>query len=194
MNILRVCVFCASSSQIKNIYLDTAFKLGEILAKQGIEVIYGGGSIGSMGSLANGVLQNNGRLVGVIPQFMMKLEWGNPNVSEMFVVNTMAERKEQMIKNVDAVIVLPGGTGTLEEMAEVISLKKLGLFQKPIVILNTDGFFDHFFEFIDRMVEDNFVRPEHRRLYNIASSPENVIKAATDSTTWGEETIKLAAL
>jgi uncharacterized protein (TIGR00730 family) len=194
MVIKRVCVFCASSSKIKSEYLDSAYELGEILASREIEVVYGGGLVGSMGALSEGVLKNNGKLIGIIPQFMMKLEWGNPNVTEMHVVNTMAERKEKMIKNIDAVIVLPGGTGTLEEMAEVISLKKLGLFSKPIVILNTHGFYNHFFTFIDKMVEENFVRPEHKSLYSIAAFPNEVLTIINSSAVWGEETIKLAAL
>jgi uncharacterized protein (TIGR00730 family) len=190
----RICIFCASSSQIKIAYLESAFDLGKILAQHNNEVVYGGGSIGSMGALADGVLKNNGRLIGIIPQFMMKLEWGNPNVSEMIVVNSMAERKELMIKNADAVVVLPGGTGTLEEMAEVLSLKKLGLFCKPIVLLNTERFFDHFFTFFDKMIEENFVRPEHKQLYSVVTSPDEVIPAIKSAPFWGEETIKLAAL
>jgi uncharacterized protein (TIGR00730 family) len=194
MEIKRVCVFCASSSQINHEFLDSAFKLGSILASQKIEVVYGGGSLGSMGALADGVLKNNGQLIGVIPEFMMKLEWGNPNVTQMYIVDTMAQRKEQMIKNVDAIVVLPGGTGTLEEMAEAISLKKLGLFLKPIVILNTNGFFNHFLLLIDKMIDENFVRPEHKNIFSVTSSPGEVLSVINSSPAWGEETIRLAAL
>jgi uncharacterized protein (TIGR00730 family) len=190
----RVCVFCASSSQIKKVFLDSAFELGAIFAEQKIEVVYGGGSIGAMGALADGVLHNNGRLIGVIPQFMMKLEWGNPKVTEMHIVNTMAERKEKMTKDIDAVVVLPGGTGTLEEMAEVLSQKKLGLFLKPILILNTEGFFDHFFKFMDKMVEEKFIRPEHKYLYSVAKITTEVLKVLHASPIWDEKTIKLASL
>ena len=192
--IKQVCVYCASSTQINPEYLMAASSIGEILAGNNISVIYGGGSVGSMGALADAVIKNNGELIGVIPKFMMELEWGNPSVTEMKIVDSMAQRKQLFIENVDAVIALPGGTGTLEELAEVISLKKLGLFTKPIIIVNTRGFYDSLLQFIEQMVADNFIRAEHKDLYTVISDPENIINAIKNAPIWEGKAIKLAAI
>jgi len=125
---------------------------------------------------------------------MMELEWGNPSVTEMKIVDSMAQRKQLFIENVDAVIALPGGTGTLEELAEVISLKKLGLFTKPIIIVNTRGFYDSLLQFIEQMVADNFIRAEHKDLYTVISDPENIINAIKNAPIWEGKAIKLAAI
>lgn len=179
-----VCVYCASSTKISPLYLDTAYELGKILAAMRITVVYGGGSVGSMGALAKGTLSLKGEIIGVIPEFMMKLEWGNPNITRMIVVDTMAERKKMLIDNIDAVVVLPGGTGTLEEVAEVLSLKKLGMFQKPIIFLNTNGFFDHLIAFFNRMSDDNFILKEHNKMYSVVNSPNDVLKAINEAPEW----------
>ena len=192
--IKQVCVYCASSTQINPEYLMVASSIGKILAGNNISVIYGGGSVGSMGALADAVIKNNGELIGVIPKFMMELEWGNPSVTEMKIVDSMAQRKQLFIENVDAVIALPGGTGTLEELAEVISLKKLGLFTKPIIIVNTRGFYDSLLQFIEQMVADNFIRAEHKELYTVISDPENIINAIKNAPIWEGKAIKLAAI
>ena len=190
----RVSVYCASSTQIDTTYLLAAGELGRILSQNCVEVVYGGGSIGSMGALADAVLENNGRLIGVIPKFMMDLEWGNLSVTEMMVVNSMAERKQEFLNNVDAVIALPGGTGTLEELSEVISLKKLGLFTKPIIIINTNGFYNYLLKFLDKMIDDNFIRPEHKRLYSVIDDVSLVLNAIKTAPEWDHNAIKLAAL
>lgn len=190
--IKRICVYCASSSQIDNNYIDEAHSLGQILAKAGITTVYGGGSVGLMGALARGVLQNNGTLVGVIPKFMMELEWGNPDVSEMNIVETMAQRKHMLLENVDAVIALPGGTGTLEELAEVLSLKKLALFTKPIIILNTNNFYDYLVAFLNKMVDEKFIRNELHDLYFVAENAGSVIPLINSAPIWSNDRIKFA--
>ena len=190
----RVSVYCASSTQIRSLYLDSARNLGSILASCDITTVYGGGSVGSMGALADGVIANNGTLIGVIPEFMMDLEWGNPLVSEMIVVATMAERKLKFIENVDAVIALPGGSGTLEELSEAISLKKLGLFVKPIIILNIGGFFDPLIRLLENMVQEKFLRQEHLKIYSVINSPEEVINAIETAPKWDSSAIKIAAI
>jgi len=194
MKIEKVCIYCASSKQIDRDYITDVVELGKILALEHIEVIYGGGSVGAMGALADAVLENNGRIIGVIPKFMMELEWGNPHITQLIVVENMAERKQQFINSVDAVIALPGGTGTLEELAEVISLKKLGLFTKPIIILNTKGFYDTLIQFIDRMISDNFIRDEHRNIFSVINKPDEVIKAINNAPLWDDSARDLAAL
>jgi hypothetical protein len=189
----RICVYCASSSRSNKKYLDAAYQLGQIFAQKGITTVYGGGSIGLMGALARGVLENNGKITGIIPKFMMELEWGNPNVTNMIVVNSMAERKKLLTDKVDAVVALPGGTGTLEELAETLSLKKLGLFMQPIVILNTNGFYDTLIAFLERMIADSFIRAEHRQLFSVANHPDEVIAAIASAPNWGNEALDLAA-
>jgi hypothetical protein len=193
MTIKKVCVYCASSSKISKEHYNAADSLGKEFALHGITVIYGGGSVGSMGALANAVIQNNGNIIGVIPKFMMELEWGNKNITEMIVVETISERKKKLIESVDAVVALPGGTGTLEELAEIISMKKLGLFSNPIIILNTNGFYSHFLLFIEQMISDNFIRPEHKNLFEVANSPEEIIEKIKNAPTWGPELAILAA-
>jgi uncharacterized protein (TIGR00730 family) len=190
----RICIFCASSSQVDEKYLEAARIIGKILATRGIKVVYGGGSIGLMGALASSVLENKGEIIGVIPKFMMQLEWGNTNITELIIVENMAERKSKFIDNVDAVIAMPGGTGTLEELAETISLKKLGLFTKPIIILNTEGFYNHLLLFFEQMIRDNFIRTEHKQLFSVAKYPEEIIDLIEKSVNWDMDAIKLAAI
>ncbi len=192
--IKSVCVFCASSTQIDKEYLSCAYDLGKIFALHGIVTVYGGGSIGSMGALADSVLQNGGKIIGVIPKFMMELEWGNSTISELIVVDTMADRKKKLIDNVDAIVALPGGTGTLEELAEVISLKKLGQFNKPIIIINTKGFYNYLLQFIDNMVRENFIRNEHQQIFSVIDKPDDVLNVINASPKWDSSAIKLAIL
>lgn len=192
--IKKVCVFCASSKQIAKDYLDAAFNVGRILASQNITIVYGGGYVGSMGELAKSVIENKGCIIGIIPKFMIEMEWGNPHITEMIVVETIAQRKKKLIENVDAVIALPGGTGTLEELSEIISLKKLCLFTKPIIILNTNGFYNHLLLFLEQMISENFIRPEHRQLFEVALNPEEIIEKIEKSPKWESSAINLAAL
>lgn len=193
-NIKRVCVYAASSSQASNTYISAAYELGEVLSKDDISVVYGGGSIGLMGALADAVLKNEGKLIGVIPEFMMKLEWGNPLVSEMIITENLAQRKAILMKDADAIVVLPGGTGTLEELSEALSLKKLGQIDCPIILLNTIGFFDPLITFFERMVHDRFIRPEHQRLYSVVEHPSQVIAAINQAESWGDDAYRLASL
>lgn len=190
----RVCVYCASSTKISKQFLESARTLGKIFADNKITTVYGGGSVGSMGALAEGVLQNGGKIIGVIPKFMMELEWGNPLITSMIVVNTMAERKLKFIENVDAVVALPGGTGTLEELAEIISLKKLGLFKKPIIILNTNGFYNALLTFFEIMANENFIRKEHLQIYKVVENPKDIIRAINSTPLWSSSAIDFAAL
>ncbi len=189
----RICVYAASSSKVHQKYLDAASQLGEVLAKNHLTTVYGGGSIGLMGALADTVLQHNGKIVGVIPQFMMELEWGNTRV-ELIVVSDMTQRKQKFLENIDAVVALPGGTGTLEELSEVISMKKLALFTKPIIIVNTDGFYNHLLAFFNRMVDDQFIHSEHLNVYSVIDSPDQLINAIESAPVWTNDTIEIAGM
>lgn len=188
----RVTVYAASSKLVDEKYRKATQKLAEILVKNHITAVYGGGEVGLMGELANYMLAHHGKIEGVIPRFMVKVEWVHPHVKKMKIVKNMHERKKLLIRNTDAIIALPGGTGTLEELMEVISLKRLGKFTKPIIILNTDGFYNSLIDLFNKMIEENFLRKEHYKLWNIINSPEELMNAVQNSHVWNEDAIQLA--
>jgi len=185
--IRAVCVYAASSEQSPAIYQDAAMRLGRLLGRQRITIVYGGGSIGLMGRLAEGALAEGGRVVGVLPQFMDELEWGHRSLSEMRVVADMHERKRCMLEASDGVIALPGGCGTLEELFEAITWKRLGLHTKPIVLVNVNGFFDPCIEMLHRCVSERFMHDKHRDMWSVVSEPEDVISALGAAPDWSED-------
>lgn len=190
----KACVFCASSTKVDGAYIEDAEKLGVILSENNIAMNYGGGAVGLMGAIANSMLQTNGRITGIIPKFMVEVEWEHKRVKDMVHVDTMAERKQLLVKDVDAVIALPGGTGTLEELFEVLSNKKLGLFTKPVILLNTKGFFNPLIEMLQKTIDENFMRPEHKELWTVVDTPEQVIPAIESSSSWSLDAFKFAAV
>ena len=173
---MTVCVFAASSSKVDNDYGKDTARLGSLLAGAGFNVVFGGGGIGLMNSLADAVISNNGRITGVIPAFMKEEGWSHDGISETIVTSDMSERKQKMFSLSDAIVALPGGMGTLEELTEAITLKQLSLFEGPIIIMNTRGYYNSFLDFIDNMVENNFLRQEHKGLWEIVNTPEEVIE------------------
>lgn len=173
--IQSVCVYCASSSRVENIYFEAALQLGKILAENQIHCIYGGGNVGLMGSLARGVLQNNGKITGIIPRFMCEREWNHTQLSELILVESMHERKEMMMKSADAAIALPGGVGTFEELMEVITWKQLGLFEKPIVIVNINNYFHHLIAILDKAVAEKFMHSDDLALWTVVNTPEEAL-------------------
>lgn len=164
--------------------MHAASDLGQLLAANMINVIYGGGGIGLMGTLADAVIENGGSITGVIPSFMNDEGWGHPLVQKMIVTSDMGERKREMFTKADAVIALPGGVGTLEELTEAITLKQLGLFKGPVVILNTLDFYGSLINFLDQMVAGNFLRVEHKGIWEIAATPQEVIAAILKNNRW----------
>jgi uncharacterized protein (TIGR00730 family) len=185
--IKTVCVYAASSEQSPTVYQDAALRLGHLLGRERITIVYGGGSIGLMGRLAEGSLAEGGRVVGVLPQFMDELEWGHRSLSEMRVVADMHERKRCMLEASDGVIALPGGCGTLEELFEAITWKRLGLHTKPIVLVNVNGFFDPCIEMLHRCVSERFMDDRHRDMWSVVSEPESVIDALRGAPAWSED-------
>jgi uncharacterized protein (TIGR00730 family) len=181
---MTVCVFASSSSRINNEYASAASKLGSLLAHSKMDVVYGGGGIGLMGKLADAVLENGGTITGVIPSFMKDEGWGHSDVDEMIITSDMGERKKQMFTLADAVVALPGGVGTLEELTEAITLKQLGLYKGPIIILNTLDFYRSLIEFLDHMISGHFLRYEHKGMWEIAESPEEVISYLKNNREW----------
>lgn len=172
----RICIYCASSPKAADIYKDSASDIARILVKNGYEIVYGGGSIGLMGAVADSVLANNGKITGIIPSFMQELEWGHPDV-EMIEVTNMHERKSKMLEISDGVIALAGGCGTFEEIMEAITWKRLGLYTGPAVFLNTNNYYDPIIQQLDKAVDENFMNPEHRSLWSVIQEPEEVIEA-----------------
>jgi len=191
---MRVCVFAASSSRIDEEYRSVATSLGMLFASSGIELVYGGGGIGLMGKLADSVLAGGGKVTGVIPEFMQKEGWGHNNLTSMIVTRDMSERKNRMFALSDAVVALPGGVGTLEELTEAITLKQLSLYYGPIIILNTLGYYDSFLGFIDHMVKTGFMRFEHKGIWEVVSKPEDVITALNNKDRGHEEWRKIAKI
>ncbi len=172
----KACVFCASSTKVPQYYLDEAAALGERLVAEGWGMVYGGGSVGLMGAVADAMLAKGGEVVGVIPHFMKEVEWDHKGVADMRLTDTMSERKQMMISMSDAIIVLPGSTGTLDELFEAVSDKKLGLLSQPIVLLNSDGFYDHTIAQLKLMVDKQFMTQKHMDVLSEAKSIDEVIK------------------
>ncbi len=173
--IRALCVFCGSSIGARPEYRSAATRLGTFLAANGIGLVYGGASVGLMGAVADAALEAGGRVVGVIPRRLVDRELAHPGLSELHVTESMHERKALMSELSDAFAALPGGFGTLEELAEVTTWAQLGLHRKPIGLLNVGGYFDLLLEFAGRMVAEGFMSPEHRRLLVTASSAEELL-------------------
>ena len=190
----KVCVYCGSSRQCDATYLKTADQLGRVLARNNFTVVYGGGAAGSMKSLSDGVMAEGGRVVGVIPEFMVKLEWADPRLPETIVVRDMHERKKRMIEGVDAVIALPGGCGTLEELMEAITWKRLGLYLGAIIILNTQSFYQPLIRLLDQCISERFMDSRHARMWSVVEDPEEVPQAISAAAPWNEDCRSFATL
>lgn len=179
-----VCVYCASSFACDPHFHDVARRLGGLLAGAGWSVVYGGGRSGSMGALAEGALAAGGRVVGIIPRFMVDLEWGNNDVSELHVVEDMRARKHEMLTRSNAVIALPGGTGTFEELFEAMTLKRLGIFLGPIVLVNTRGYYDPLLAQMAAAIDGRFMDERHASLWNVVADPEGALAALEAAPEW----------
>ncbi len=191
---MRICIYCASSAKIDETYFEATERLAKILVNSGVQVIYGGGGHGLMGKLADTVLAHGGQIKGIMPQFMNEVEWAHKKVTDFEFTNTMHERKAKFLENIDALIALPGGTGTLEELLEAITLKRLGQFTKPIIILNTNGYYDPLIQMLERCVEERFLRPIHAEMWTFVHQPEEVMSAINQSMEWDENAISFAAV
>lgn len=191
---MRICIYCASSAKIDEIYFEATERLAKILVNSGVQVIYGGGGHGLMGKLADTVLAQGGQIKGIMPQFMNEVEWAHKSVTDFEFTKTMHERKAKFLENIDALVALPGGTGTLEELLEAITLKRLGQFTKPIIILNTNGYYDPLILMLKRCVEEKFLRPIHAEMWTFVHQPEEVMSAINQSMEWDENAISFAAV
>ncbi len=167
---MNICVYCSASDHIDTVYYESARELGRLLAEQGHTLVYGGGSVGMMGALALSVKENNGTVIGVIPQDLKDRELGFHDGDELIITNKMSERKHTMDKLSDAFITLPGGFGTLDELFATITLKQLGFMEKEIVIVNVCGFYDLLRPFLANLIEQQFAAQNDDRLYHFSDS------------------------
>jgi len=190
----RVCVYCASSRACDSEYHHVALQLGKLLARQSWFIVYGGGAFGSMGALAEGALSEGGEIIGIIPDFMKELKWAHNGLSELVVVDNLRTRKHLMLSDSDAVVALPGGSGTLDELFEAITFKRLGLYLNPIILVNTRGFFDPCIALLERCIEERFMDARHGTMWSVVKEPEQVIPAIENAPMWGREARSFAAI
>jgi uncharacterized protein (TIGR00730 family) len=172
---MRVCVYAGSNPGTRVAYAEAAAELARLLASRGIGVVYGGGRVGLMGTVADTALAAGGEVIGVIPQDLVDREIGHAGLTELHVVGSMHERKALMAELSDAFIALPGGAGTLEELIEVYTWSQLGLHDKPMGVLNVLGYYDGLAALLDHAVEEGFVRPQHRAALHSAATPAELL-------------------
>lgn len=192
--ISRVCVYCASSQHAAPEYAASATELGRLIAENGTTLVYGGGAVGSMGALADGALAAGGKVIGVLPHFMDEVEWGHTRLTELQLVPDMHERKRAMLEGVDAAVALPGGCGTLEELLEAITWKRLALFTGPIVLVNTRGYFDPLLAVLHQCVEERFMNERHRQMWTVVDRVDQVLDAIREAPPWDEDARRFAAV
>ncbi|WP_210150768.1 TIGR00730 family Rossman fold protein [Chryseobacterium scophthalmum] len=171
-----ITVFCGSSFGSDDLYKEQATLLGQTLAKENIQLIYGGANVGLMGAVADGVLKEGGKAIGVLPHFLQSKEIAHQNLTELILVETIHERKTKMNDLCDGVIVLPGGYGTLEEFFEMITWAQLGLHKKPIAILNIDGFYDDLIKLVQTMVDKGFLKQINQEMLLVSDSIDALLE------------------
>ncbi len=191
---MKISVFAASSSKIPSEFFTVASELGRLIAVNKHEVVFGGGGIGLMGALADKAMEHGGKVIGVIPEFMVKNGWGHSTIDETLVTPDMNSRKKKIFEISDAVIALPGGIGTLEELTEAITLKQLSLFKGPIVILNAFGFYNTLLKYLDELVKQNFMRNEHKNMWYVADNPEDALNHINSYKDWDTNYVKIARI
>ena len=183
-NIKKIAVYCASSTQIDDCYFQDAYRLGQLMAEQGITLVNGAGNMGLMAASANGCLEAGGKAIGVIPTFMIREGWCHNGMTEIIETADMHERQAKIAEITDAGIFLPGGIGTFAEMTELIVWKQLGLYLKPIILLNTNGYFDSLLNTLHLAIKENFMRPVHADIWQVAPTPEDAVKMALETPLW----------
>jgi len=172
---MNIAVFCGSATGKNSVYADAARELGALLALRSYTLVYGGGNIGLMGILADAVLSRRGRVIGVIPSFLFEKEVGHTGITQLEIVGSMHERKKRMADISDAFIMMPGGWGTLDETAEILTWRQLGLIRQPVGILNINSFFDPLIAQMHRMVSEGFLKPVHLNSVIIEGSPAGLL-------------------
>lgn len=191
----NICVYCGANPGNAPIFGEVAVSVGKLLATEGIGLVYGGGAVGLMNTVAGAVLEAGGRVIGVIPQALMDLEVGRTDLTQLHVTSDMHTRKAKMAELSDGFIALPGGFGTLDELFEMITWGQLGFHKKPIALLNLNGFYDPLLSMVDHMRENGFIRAQHRGLFVHATTPEETLAAMRawepiDAVKWLPSTLK----
>ena len=180
----KIAVYCASSTQIDQTYFQDARRLGQLMAEQNITLVNGAGNMGLMSESADGCLEKGGQAIGVIPSFMIKEGWCHEGMTDIVETTDMHERQARMAEMTDAGIFLPGGCGTFAELMELITWKQLGLYLKPIILLNTKGYYDAMLNTLHQAVTENFMRPVHADIWRVAPTPEAALKMALETPLW----------
>jgi uncharacterized protein (TIGR00730 family) len=175
MPVQSLAVFCGSKNGVNKIFVEHAIELGKILAENGITLIYGGGSVGIMGTVADEVLNNGGKVIGVIPQVLVDWEREHKSLSELLVVDNMHTRKKKMYELADAAIILAGGFGTLDELFEMVTWNQLSIHDKMIYVINSDGFYNHLIAHINHMQQENFLYEAARERLTVVNEPSELI-------------------
>ena len=195
MSIKSVTVYAASSQALDGAYVEAASRLGRTLGNNGLRIVYGGGSAGLMGAMADAALEAGAEVIGIIPEFLTRVERGHHGLHTLEVVTDMRVRKARMLEEGDAVVALPGGCGTFEELFEAITLKRLGQFLGPIVLVNTNGYYDRLLDFLSHSVEQRFMNQTHLDMWQTVETPEQVPQALGDAAEWSaEEALASAAV
>ena len=183
-DIHSICVYCASGTKVHPAYFEAARELGALLAARGIGLVYGAGHMGLMGAVADAVLSAGGRVTGVIPRFMVERGWHHTGLTELRVTDDMHQRKSLMASLADATIALPGGIGTLEELLEIITWKQLGLYRKPVALLNARGYYDPLLQMLRRAVDERFMGASHASLFTVAATPAEALRQVCETPLW----------
>ena len=188
----RILVFCASSTACEPHFHDAAAALGREIAQAGHTLVYGGGAVGSMGAVADAALDEGGHVVGIIPRFMRELEWAHRGIQELELVEDMQTRKRRMLETADAIVTLPGGSGTFEELFDAITSKRLGLFAHPLVILNQNGFYDPLFRLLESSVNERFMNEQHLDIWQSVDRVDEILPAIEAAEPWPENAVEFA--
>lgn len=167
--IKSVCVYCGASPGASETFINIARELGRELAERGVRLVYGGGGIGLMGAVADATIAGGGEVLGIIPQHLERAELGHRGLTELKIVDTMHTRKRMMFDQSDAFVILPGGMGTLDETFEIITWRQLGMHDKPIILINHEGYWDPFLGLVDHVIDKGFARPAARQLFSVVA-------------------------
>lgn len=195
MNEVRsVCVYSASSTRVPEIYVDATRELGRTLALHGIRLVNGAGALGLMRECADACLAAGGEVTGVIPRFMVEQGWQHDGLTELIVTEDMHTRKQTMAHLSDAAIALPGGCGTMEELLEIITWKQLGLYLKPVIVMNVGGYYDPLLQMLTRAAEERFMRQAHLDIWKTAASVTEAVDLLYSTPLWDESVRKFAAI
>jgi uncharacterized protein (TIGR00730 family) len=189
-----VCVYCASSKSCDPQHHADAYRLGELLAGDSRTVIYGGSKSGSMGAVANGALAAGGQVVGVLPNFLADMELAHDALSELMLVDDMRTRKHLMLSRSEAVIALPGGTGTFEELLETLTLKRLGLWTGPVVVVNRAGYYEPLRQLLESAIEERFMAQQHADMWVFVDTVEAAVAALSTAPSWSAAARSFAAV